>query len=470
MKLSHKLLAILVGFTCVSLLLSLALARWSFQQGFTEFIHNQERERLSRLSQIVISQYVANNNQWDNIQLSNHERSFAPPPQRRLPPRTKNMPPHRPQFNDISAGPPTQLLDASGALISGDSITLGQQDTVHVDLKIGDSLIGSLVSYPPKIPESEIAQAFSVQQLHGIIFIGIVSLVASLILALVVIPRMINPFKVILNGVKGLTAHQYKLNLPENRQDEFGELMHHINTLGKTLEDHKNTKSQWLADVSHELRTPLTILSGEIELIKAGIRPLDQKQLESFDQEVARLSHLVEDLYQLSLSDIGGLSYHFSHINLAEIVTTQANNLAHIFEEKGLNFTYTCPSEIVINADPQRLQQLTLNLLVNACEYTDAPGTVTLTVTLQTNWVVITIEDSAPGINAGNESLLFEPLFREDSSRKRRAQGGGLGLSISKNIVEAHRGKITASASSLGGAKLSVTLPFNEETGKKNEC
>jgi two-component system sensor histidine kinase BaeS len=413
------------------------------------------------LRRVLIAEYRSNNNSWDNIEIERVAPTGIPHRRPGMRPHPGGFPPPRHQIDDVSAGPPTLLTDASGNIISGQDSYAdeNERNEVSVKLEVNGQLIGWLTSYPPKTPDSDVARAFSAQQLHAIIFIGLVSLIASLVLALGVAPRMLSPFKAILQSVKGLTAHQYKTNLPENRPDEFGELMRHINTLGNTLEAHKNTKSQWLADISHELRTPLTILSGEIELIKAGIRPLDQKQLASFDQEVSRLSLLVEDLYQLSLSDIGGLSYHFSSVDLSQVIAQQSESLAHIFDTKGLTFTFSCPPNITINADHQRLKQLMLNLLVNACEYTDAPGTVELVVSEQPSFVVIIVQDSAPSIAKENAAALFEPLFREDASRRRRTQGAGLGLSISKQIIEAHGGKISASVSSLGGVKITAELP-----------
>ena len=413
------------------------------------------------LRRVLIAEYRSNNNSWDNIEIERVAPTGIPHRRPGMRPHPGGFPPPRHQIDDVSAGPPTLLTNASGNIISGQDSYAdeNERNEVSVKLEVNGELIGWLTSYPPKTPDSDVARAFSAQQLHAIIFIGLVSLIASLVLALGVAPHMLSPFKAILQSVKGLTAHQYKTNLPENRPDEFGELMRHINTLGNTLEAHKNTKSQWLADISHELRTPLTILSGEIELIKAGIRPLDQKQLASFDQEVSRLSLLVEDLYQLSLSDIGGLSYHFSSVDLSQVIAQQSESLAHIFDTKGLTFTFSCPPNITINADHQRLKQLMLNLLVNACEYTDAPGTVELVVSEQPSFVVIIVQDSAPSIAKENTAALFEPLFREDASRRRRTQGAGLGLSISKQIIEAHGGKISASVSSLGGVKITAELP-----------
>lgn len=461
MKLSYKFLCLLLGFTCFSLLLSLALARWSFEQGFTEFIINQERERLNQLAVQLVDEYRANGNSWENVELDNASffsgppnRKFGPPRRMGPPPRSRSM-----AANNLDLGPPTALFDNEDNVVTGNVSRDSSAKQVTVDLISDRGRIGTLISYPPPTPNSEIALAFAAQQNHAIIIIGLVSFALAIIIALGITPRILRPFESILAAVKALTARKYDTYLPNERADEFGELMSHINTLSTTLKNNENTKNQWLADISHELRTPLTILSGEIELIKAGIRPLDQKQLHSFDQEVSRLSLLVEDLYQLSLSDIGGLRYHFLSVNLRDAVISQKDTLLSKFIQKGIDIEIADASPILIDADPQRINQLITNLLVNACEYTDAPGKVVITLKDSGPSATLLIEDTPPGIKKGNESLLFEPLFREDASRARRSSGGGLGLSICKQIVNAHQGKIVAEPSKLGGIKITITLP-----------
>lgn len=465
MKLSYKFLCLLLGFTCFSLLLSLALARWSFEQGFNEFIINQERERLAMLSSLVVEEYKANGNSWENVDLAN-ARFFSSPPERRLrPPHHRAPPPpsasySAPSFiNRSEGGPPTALLDENQVLVSGNLLATDSGREVRVPVTLNTQQIGWLVSFPPATPSSETAKAFSRQQSHAIIIIGLVSFGVAIILALGITPRIIRPFKAIHHAVKDLTARRYESKLPNDRSDEFGELMQHINTLAETLKTQEKSKNQWLADISHELRTPLTILAGEIELVKAGIRAFDNKQLISFDQEVSRLSLLVDDLYQLSLSDIGGLRYQFSPLNLSDIVDEQCDKLRARFQQKLLSLHVCATQNAVINADASRIKQLLSNLLINACEYTDAPGEVHISVTTSQTTVTLCVEDSAPGVIKGNESMLFEPLFREDASRARRSSGGGLGLSICKQIAQAHKGEISAMPSMLGGVKINVAFP-----------
>ncbi len=106
----------------------------------------------------------------------------------------------------------------------------------------------------------------------------------------------------------------------EARRDELGQLTRDLDRLGSTLEGNQSSRKRLLADVSHELRTPLTVLCGEIEALKDGLREFDQTQLASLDQEVQRLRYLVDDLYELSISDVGGLRYQFGDVNLSACV------------------------------------------------------------------------------------------------------------------------------------------------------
>ncbi|MEG3767878.1 hypothetical protein V5298_15375, partial [Alteromonas sp. 14N.309.X.WAT.G.H12] len=180
MKLSQKLFAILVGFTCLILSLSLLLARWSFEQGFSEFIQSQESERLDALRASLINQYIANDHQWDGIDPSLSDPKNAPwingPPR---PPRGGGGPMNVQQFRQpsIDIAPPTVLLTPNGEYISGD-VDLGFSDKtmqrVDVPLVLDDETIGILRSWRPKEPDSLIAQSFSRQQLWSIIIIGLI--------------------------------------------------------------------------------------------------------------------------------------------------------------------------------------------------------------------------------------------------------------------------------------------------------
>ena len=173
-----------------------------------------------------------------------------------------------------------------------------------------------------------------------------------------------------------------------------------------------------------------------------------------------RLQRLVEDLYELANADIGALSYNKETIDLSELVSDQCEKLHHQAELLKQTLVTDIPEEIVdIWGDPTRLSQLISNLLVNSIKYTNEQGTISVSLRAKPDFVKICIQDSPPQVNEVDLEKLFDPLFRVDASRTRKAGGSGLGLAICKKIVEGHHGTIVAKPSPLGGLQIEINLP-----------
>lgn len=458
----------------MSLMLALATARWSFEQGFNKFIVAQEKERLSQLGEMLALEYELNDLSWEGISpyAFSHQGNRPPPrgPKRRdqelmginQPPPERNT--YRlPDREEQHIGPPTTLLDSQNNVIAGSVLSdaVRKQDIkVSVPIISEGRTIGALESYLPPSPSSTMAQEFMRQQRTSFIAIGALALVVSLITAVIIVPKLLSPFKKIVKAVEQLARREYDVKFKQPPNDEFGELMKDVNALAEALNVHEATQKQWLADISHELRTPLSILAGEMELVEAGVRQFDKVQLASFQDEVSRLTRLVDDLYQLSLSDIGGMHFVFEPVDISDLLKDILAQFNLAFGSKCITVSTYIPSNIKVTADAQRLHQVFSNILSNSVEYTDAPGQLRITLVDAGDKALIDIEDSAPGVSIGNEKHMFDPLYREDSSRKRRAEGAGLGLSISQSIIHAHKGTIDASSSDLGGVKISVALPI----------
>lgn len=462
MKLSHKLLIILLSFICLSLAVTVMLARWSFEQGFNEFLKSQERERLAKLSVQLVRDYQSNNEQWNGISLSLNSR-LAPPHQRHRPP-----PPH---MRDLSMPPPheqargvrTTLVSMTGEFITGDLMDENSHEHMVYPITYRGNSIALLISFTPDDQPSVIVESFLERQQSSILIIGAVSLSLCFLLALVVVPKMLAPFNTIANAIKQLSNGQYHQYTQLDNKDEFGVLMQQVNQLAATLESNEAMKKQWIADIAHELRTPLTVLSGELELIKLGVRQTTPEQIESFNQEVQRLSRLVEDLYQLSLDDMGQLSFHFANVDLAKIVNEQIRVALVLAQTKGIEIDASHVTSVWISADTQRLSQLVMNLVVNSVSYTDAPGNMRIAVSQDDKFGILSIEDTPPGVSREAQRLIFEPLYREDKARTSRQNGAGLGLSICQRIIKGHEGEMHVSSSELGGLCIEVKLPKQRE-------
>ncbi len=458
LTISKKLLLSFIGLTLLVLLATLGLARWSFERGFMDYANAVEQVRLEALATSLAAEYAANGNDWSQVtepRFENLLRSSLPMGPGFEPPRP------RPQRDGQRPGPPaTALFNAEGVQIAGPSLGGSAATLLIVPVMLANSQIGDVRCAPRRHFDSPQETAFSRQQLLTSVLTGFVSLVLAILVSLGLIRVLLAPIKRMFEGVEALADGKYDHRINEVRGDELGQLMHKLDVLAERLEENRHSRKRWLADISHELRTPVTVLTGEIEALKDGIRPLDMEQVQSLDQEVARLRHLIDDLYYLSVSDIGGLHYEFSPVDAFETVEAAAESTRAQAKDRGLEISVSGATGHLVNADARRLEQLLLNLLNNSAAYTDAPGRIEISVEAVASLVCIRIEDTHPGIPLEDCERLFEPLYRPDDSRSRRASGAGLGLAICRNIVNAHQGKITASPSKLGGLLIRVELPM----------
>ena len=185
-------------------------------------------------------------------------------------------------------------------------------------------------------------------------------------------------------------------------------------------------------------------------------------QLASLQAEVARLAKLVDDLYQLSLADLGGLRYEFQSLVLADLLNDLFLDYEGRLSNAGLTLTRQLDDRTVIRGDAQRLIQLFRNLLENSLAYTDSQGSIEVSLGRSGNQLELIMDDSAPGVPLEDCGHLFEPLYRRDASRNRRREGAGLGLAICRAVVDAHEGTITAEPSPTGGLRVRIRLPLKE--------
>jgi two-component system sensor histidine kinase BaeS len=371
----------------------------------------------------------------------------------------------RPLRRPKGASPPTALFDLQGNNLAGIDFSNSERESIDVPVIVDGQPIALLKSEPKRKFDSSIETAFSRQQWITSGVIGIASLLLAALVSWGLVRLLLSPVRRIIDGVNRLSRGDYSQQLldVENRHDELGQLMDDLNHLTHTLDKNQSSRRRWIADISHELRTPLSVLTGEVEALKDGIRPFNKEQLLSLDQEIKRLRHLTDDLYELSLSDIGGLRYEFTEIDLAASVNQLVKSHQLSSDEQDISMTVAGEAQVMISADANRINQLLANLIRNSLAYTDSPGLLGFDLKLKKDTALLSISDTPPGVTKKECLQLFEPLYRQDASRTRRGAGAGLGLAICQNIVEAHRGTITAKPSAEGGLQIDIELPLAKQ-------
>ncbi|MBM9519182.1 HAMP domain-containing protein [Desulforhopalus vacuolatus] len=331
--------------------------------------------------------------------------------------------------------------------------------------------VGYLAMLP--IPQISLSRDIIFFQHQEIIF-GVIALIGFVFAVLVALPLtgyIVRPIRELADATRCLMNGKFTTRISVKNCDELGQLSLDFNALAATLERNEEDRQQWVADISHELRTPLAVLCAEIESIQDGIHLCDARALDILHGEVMHIERLVRDLHEVSMSDLGAMTYRKAECDPFGILTEVVEGFIGRFESMGLTLELNLPK---VNgksprmlADPGRLHQLFSNLLENSRRYTQSPGHLKISGYLEKELITILFQDSAPGVKDENLPRLFERLFREDASRTQKGMtfegrhGSGLGLSICRNIVKAHEGVITAGHSPLGGLEMKIELPIN---------
>jgi two-component system sensor histidine kinase BaeS len=369
-------------------------------------------------------------------------------------PRANSPPPNDPL--DINGR--ISLVDANKNLIIGQHSHLAV--TKNQKIVVNDKVVGYLLLEPLRGIEKRIDVSFAQQQTQAIYGIALFGLLIAGGVAMLIAHHMTMPIKRLVSGAQALTSGRFERRIKVNTQDELALLADNFNVLAATLEHNRIQQRQWIADISHELRTPLAILHGEIQAIEDGVREFNASALQSLAVEVTRLNCLIEDLYQLSLSDNGALRYEKTSLDLVALLQNRLAAFAERLQKQHMTLKTQFPAQIRFHGDGQRLGQLFANVLENTLRYTDAGGQIWLHGHINKQGISLNFEDSKPAVPDEAIEKLFDRLYRVDSSRNRNYGGSGLGLAICKNIVHAHGGTISALHSELGGLRIEIKFPL----------
>ena len=456
LSISTKLfIAVLAGVLLVILSMGVATS-WSFGRGFLGYINEQALERMAPVVPRLAAAYEREGG-WEFFR-NQPDRWFEV---------MRPEPGEKQAVRDLKT---PQISDLTGALFR---IALLDQDKKRVTgyPAIGDDALalpivvaGETVGWLAVTPFQSVTEAggerFQQYQFRTSLVMGLFSLLMAMLIAWWIARTLLEPVKRVAAATHRLASGDYSSRVAVASDDEVGQLARDFNQLAYTLERNEQMRREFMADVSHELRTPLSVLRGELEAIEDGVRSLDQNAMKSLQGEVSMLSKLVDDLYELSLADVGALTYRKAPCGLNGLLEHSVAMFQERLNARRLRVELALPSQpLELVADADRLQQLFSNLLENAVRYTDPGGVVRISATVERDEVRIEFMDSGPGVSASQLPRLFERFYRGESSRNRESGGAGLGLAICRSIALAHGGSLSADHSPLGGLWLTLRLP-----------
>jgi signal transduction histidine kinase len=282
-------------------------------------------------------------------------------------------------------------------------------------------------------------------------FVGIVASIATVL----AYRRISRPVADLLGAAERLGQGDYDVHVEPDGPRELRSLTSTFNDLASRLAATDEQRRRFLADVTHELRTPLAVLQSGIEAQIDNIHPRDDHHLGSLLEETQLLGRLVDDLHTLALADAGKLALHRERAHPAALVAEAVESHLALAARKDVRIVVTAQESIpTIDVDRARIRQVLANLLSNAVRHAPAGTEVTVRVHDADGRVAFTVTDAGPGIPAEQLEHLFERFSRSADSR-----GSGLGLSIARDLVQAHAGNMRAWNEAGGGAAVSFDVP-----------
>jgi two-component system sensor histidine kinase BaeS len=465
----------------LALVVVLLITRVNLQRGFMDFLEQQEAAVLSQLAPALAELYEARGSwdflqdqpaNWDRILHQNRPRDGtrsgvgrpATPwrGQRTLDPGWQPPEGHMLQRlgnrDRLNLRERLFLLDREGNRIAGAVGGEALRETLEA-IVVGDETVG-LIGFVPaagNLPPE--AQRFLARQWEIMTLSLVLALLLAAAPALLLARHLTRPVRQLDRAVTLMTQGDYDARTGVTSRDEIGRLARNVNRLAEALERNRTAQRRWMADIAHELRTPISILKGEIEAAIDGVRPPDQRMLQSVAEEVEQLSTLVDDLQALALADAGALNIRKEAVDLGELAQQARTAFQQRLDARGISLTVATTGDVSVMADPQRIRQLLHNLLDNGSKYVEERGRMRLSLTRVDDRVELALDDSGPGVSDQQRERLFDRFYRVEQSRARSTGGSGLGLAICKNIVEAHGGEIRAGQSELGGLCIRLSLP-----------
>lgn len=296
---------------------------------------------------------------------------------------------------------------------------------------------------------------------QALLLAAFAALAAAVVVTLFVSRRIVEPLQE-LSVVSHRLAHGfYRDRVLIDSNDELADLARSVNQLAEALEQTERRRLALIGDVAHELRTPLSTIRGYMEALREGMVQADTKTFGLIQREAARLERLTQELALLSRVEADQLPAVPRPTDLADVLDLLVARFEPQFLSSDVALCLDIPPTLpILWADPDRLEQVLINLVANALRYTPAGGRVTISATSFELYIQITVRDTGVGIAPEHLAHLFDRFYRVDRSRSRSSGGTGVGLTIARYFVYAHGGTIWAESDGLGcGSSFHLTWP-----------
>ena len=424
---------------------------WFVQLALADYLVNVQAEKVEPLLTYFHDYYV-NNDGWNNIDKINVNQVFA----------------------ELT---PPDIDHYDLALIDQDGIVIMVKNQAHKGIYVSRNIRGMAI--PLIVEGKRVGYLFSgnfldhllVRQDHRLLFHIIlaifgamtVGLIVGYLLSVVMTGNILKPIRTSIEAVKQISRGDFSYRVPLEPYHDISDLGQAVNDMAVTLEKNHEIQRIMLMDIAHDLRTPLSVQRASIEAFQDGIYPFDQSGITLLKEQNDQLIWLVEDLRLLALAETGHPEVNKEPVGLNEFVENLLAQFSTIFAKKSIQYWFNPEDEKpIVNIDSHLMTRVIENLFQNAYQHSPVNSIIEVQLRKKADLIVITIKDQGPGIPIEKLASIFQRYYRIIQAESGRPESLGLGLAISKRIVNLHGGNLFAQNSEDGGAVFVIELPFSD--------
>jgi two-component system sensor histidine kinase BaeS len=345
----------------------------------------------------------------------------------------------------------TRLLLAQGIVLVASILTAALVAAIVGPSLFHQHLVES--GHVPDPPELEhIEEAYRTASAISLGVALLIALTCALAVTWYLTTRLQRPLSALTTAAERMSASAYATRVHlDNAGPELASVAAAFNAMAERLQTVEETRRRLLSDLAHEMRTPIATMGAHLDGLEDGVIAWDDRTMEVLRHQTDRLRRLAEDIGDVSRAEEGRLDLQLEPAPAADLIASAVDANRASYAEKGV-LLEAGATDPALNAlvDPERFAQVLGNLLNNARRHTPSGGTVTLAGVRTADGVEFTVRDTGDGIRPDQLPHVFERFYRGDQARDRERQGSGIGLTISKAIVEAHGGTLSATSAGPG--------------------
>lgn len=450
MSVSRKLFVAMAAFIVGMGLVFAFVTQIVLRDALEVMVAAPRKEKIDELSRLFAEHYEKNGNSWKHVHTLDVENKLRTETGQRA--------------SIVLQARNRQILLSAGEAEPSTVLRFGVRSLVRLK---GDT-IGFLHYHDPAVDFMSRLRIGILDSTTFLLILGTLFLVAlSLLVAYGLAKWLTAPLRRLIPAIDRLGKGELGIQAPVTTGDEYGKVAKAFNEMSNQLKKAEEIRKHLVADVAHELRTPLTIIRGRLDFLQQSGRPIPPEKLLPLQDELIRLTRLVEDLHQLTLAEAKQLPLERKPTHIPSLLRRILDRVGPEAAKKGIHLSLNDFSgEATLSVDPNRITQVFLNLLVNALRYTPEGGSVHIRIDREErpeekqNMLRVSVSDTGIGIEPEHLPHLFDRFYRTDPARTRSRGGSGLGLAIAKEFVAAHGGTIEVESKPCRGTTFIVRLPY----------